>query len=246
VKHRSETRTAQAHPSGIPSPSGDGATSEPLKPAGDIAVGSLPPDPGPTADEAILDEFEALERATTLDGDEDDEPGAKEEVALIPVVGKLPKFARFRVNPDTIFDMWGVTDEAGMDRTVIVVTKEFAPVLEEEVELRKVRFYETVTADGVVRLVYNFLPENDEKTPNSWLASKAAVMERAKTTWVTMRSVKRLGQYTFRPASKDYDPPQFSGMSRGELIHHALRKAGLLVEDESHGFYRKAADLDDE
>ena len=198
------------------------------------------------ADEAVLDEFEALERATTLDGDEDDEPGAKEEIAVIPVVAKLPKFARFRVNPDTFFDMWATTDEAGMDRTVITVTKEFAPTLEEEAELRKVRFYETVTADGVVRLVYNFLPDKNEKNPNTWLTSKAAAMELAMTAWVTMRSVKKLAQYTYRRANKDYGPPQFSGMTKGELIHHALRKAGLLVEDETHPFYRKAADLDDE
>jgi len=126
------------------------------------------------------------------------------------------------------------------------VTKEFAPVMEEEVELRKMRFYETATADGVVRLVYNSLPEKDAKTPNTWLASKAAAMELAKTVWVTMRSAKKLAQYTFRRAKKDYGPPQFSGLSRGELIHHALRKPGLLVEDETHPFYRKAADLDDE
>jgi hypothetical protein len=201
---------------------------------------------GAHSDKAILDDFEALERATTLDGDEDDEPGAKEEIAVIPVVSKLPKFARFRVNPDTVFDMWGTTDEAGMDRTVIVVTKEFAPVLEEEVELRKVRFYETVTADGVVRLVYNFLPEKDAKNPNTWLTSKASAMELAMTAWVTMRSVKKLAQYTFRRASKDYGPPRFSGMTKGELIHHALRKPGLLVEDDTHPYYRKAADLDGE
>jgi hypothetical protein len=197
-------------------------------------------------DEAALDDFEALERATTLDGDEDDEPGAKEEIAVIPVVAKLPKFARFRTNPETVFDMWATTDEAGMDRTVIVVTKEFAPVLEEEVELRKVRFYETVTADGVVRLVYNFLPEKDAKTPNTWLASKAAALDMSLTAWVTMRSVTKLAQYTFRRANKDYGEPRFSGLSRGELIHRALRKPGLLVEDDSHPFYRKAADLDDE
>src|SRR4051794_37993764 len=103
-----------------------------------------------TDDAAALDEFEALERATTIDADEDDELGGKDEIAVIPVVSKLPKFSRFRVNPNTVFDMWGTTDEVGMDRTVIVVTREFAPELEEEVELRKLRFYETVTADGVV------------------------------------------------------------------------------------------------
>ena len=205
-----------------------------------------PADPGPRADEAVLDDFVALERATTLDGDEDDEPGAKEEISAIPVVSKLPKFSRFRVNPDTIFDMWATTDEAGMDRTVIVVTKDFAPELEEVTDLRKVRFYETVTADDVVRLVYNFLPEKDAKTPNTWLTSKAAAMELAMTAWVTMRSVKKLAQYTFRRATKDYGPPRFSGLTKGELIHRALSKPGLLVEDASHPFYRKAADLDDE
>jgi hypothetical protein len=71
-------------------------------------------------------------------------------------------------------------------------------------------------------------------------------MELGMTAWVTMRSVKKLAQYTFRRANKDYGPPQFSGMTTGGLIHRALRKPGLLVADESHAFYRKAADLDEE
>src|SRR5262249_34522515 len=104
------------------------------------------------ADEAVLDQYEALERAPVLDDDDDDEPGTKEEISVIPIVNKMPKFARFRVNRDTFFDMWGTSDENGLDRTVVAVTKEFAPVLEEEAELRRVRFYETVTSDGVVRL----------------------------------------------------------------------------------------------
>jgi hypothetical protein len=240
MSNKPHTTAAQDAPVVISS--GNGAEEngvEQIQPVRDLA------DRGPRAAEAVLDDFEALERATTLDGDEADEPGAKEEIGVIPVVSKLPKFVRFRVNPDTTFDMWATTDEAGMDRTVIVVTKEFAPVLEEEIELRKVRFYETVTADGVVRLVYNFLPDKDEKNPNTWLVSKAASMELAMTGWVTMRSVKKLAQYTFRRASKDYGPPQFSGMTKGELIAHALRKPGLLVEDANHPFYRKAADLDD-
>src|SRR5262245_9520107 len=115
-----KSATVQVDPVVITLPSGDDNSAEPRKSGLDIAVGSLPPDP--RTDEDILDDFEALERATTLDGDEDDEPGAKEEVAVIPVVNKLPKFTPFRVNPDTIFDMWGVTDEAGMDRRIIVVT----------------------------------------------------------------------------------------------------------------------------
>src|SRR5205807_2661247 len=57
-------------------------------------------------DEAVLDEFERLERENILDDDDGDEPGTREEAALILVVNKMPRFARFRVNPDTIFDMW--------------------------------------------------------------------------------------------------------------------------------------------
>src|SRR4051812_42433257 len=116
------TRTAQDDTVVISLPNGpNGAEQngvEQIKPVLDLA------DPGPRADEALLDDFVALERATTLDGGEADEPGAKEEIAVIPVVAKPPKFARFRANPETIFDMWATTDEAGMDRTVIVVTKE--------------------------------------------------------------------------------------------------------------------------
>jgi hypothetical protein len=201
--------------------------------------------PDPQTDAATLDDFAALELATTIDDDEGDEPGARDEAAVIEVVDKMPKYTRFRVNPATVFEMWGCTDEAGMDRTVIVVTKEFAPVLEEEVKLRRIRFFETCTADGVVRLVYCFLPDRDAKNPSSWLVSRVAAMELAQTTWATMRSVKKLNQFTFRAARKDYGPPQFSGMTKGELIDRALRKRGLLVTDKDHPFYRKAADLDE-
>ena len=165
---------------------------------------------GSLSDEAVLDEFERLERDNILDDDEGDEPGAKEE-SQIPVVAKLPRFARFRVNPDTVFDMWATTDESGMDRTIIAVTKEFAPMLEEEEDLRRVRFYETVTSDDVVRLVYSFVPNKDEKNPNSWLVSKQRAMEQGFTAWTTMRSRKKLQQYVFRKAAKDYGEPQFSG-----------------------------------
>src|SRR5688572_25435968 len=128
MQNTADTRSEQADPVVIPLPNGAEQNDvEQNKPVLDLATEALLPDPGPRADETILDDFEALERATTLDGDEDDEPGGKEEIAVIPVVSNLPKFARFRVNPDTIFDMWGTTDEAGMDRTVIGVTKEFAP-----------------------------------------------------------------------------------------------------------------------
>ena len=82
-------------------------------------------------DEEALDEYAALEQATVLD-DDDDEPGTTEEVPVIPVSAKMPRFARFRANRASVFDLWATTDEAGMDRTIVAATKEFAPVLEEE------------------------------------------------------------------------------------------------------------------
>src|SRR3954470_19678869 len=167
-------------------------------------------------DQRLLDEFERLERDNILD-DDDVELAGKEETTVIPVVAKMPKFTPFRVNPNTTFDMWGTTDESGLEKIVVPVSKEFAPVLEEEVELRKVRFYETVTPDGMVRLVYCFLPDKDEKVPNTWLASKQACFEKATTCWVTMRSKRQAQQYVFRASSRDLGTPQFSGMSRGEL-----------------------------
>jgi hypothetical protein len=198
----------------------------------------------PRADEAALDEIEALERACILDDDDGDEPGETEEKSIIPIVNKPPKFARFRSNPSTMFDLWGTTDEKGLDKIVVAASKDFAAVLEEEIELRRVRFFETVTEDGIVRLIYAFLPDKDGSS-NTWLTSKLAALEASCTQWVTMRSVKKLQQYTWRPAKKDYGEPKFSGKRRGELLGE-LRQQGLLAENTDHPFYRKAADLDDE
>jgi len=196
-------------------------------------------------DNAALDEFERLAADTILDDDDGDDPSAKEEKSTILVQKNLPKFANFRVNPDTIFDMWGASDRQDMDDNIYVTTKAFAPRFEDDVDLRKVRFFETVTAnDGVVRLVWCFVPENDGKRPNLWLTSRCAALEMAQTQWMTMRSRKKLQQFTYRPANKDHGVPKFSGLTKGQLIAQ-IRQQGMLVDSEDHPFYRRVTDTEE-
>jgi hypothetical protein len=195
-------------------------------------------------DDAVLDEFERLAADTILDEDDGDDPSAKEEKSTIPVEKNLPKFANFRVNPDTIFDMWGASDRQGMDDNLFVTTKGFAPRFEDDVDLRKVRFFETVTTDGVVRLVWCFVPENDGKRPNLWLTSRITAFELAKTQWTTMRSRKKLQQFTYRPANKDHGVPKFSGLTKGQLIAQ-IRQQGMLVDSEDHPFFRRVTDTEE-
>jgi hypothetical protein len=195
------------------------------------------------ADAAVLDAFAHLEQEI-LDDDDGDEPAGREEAGIIPVVKKLPKFVPFRVNPLTVFDLWATTETSGVDTTVLGVSREFAPQLEEEDEgLRRCRFYESVTEDGVVRLITNFLPDADSSRPNTWLASKKAGLELAMTCWVTMRTKLREQRYAFRRVTHDLGEPRFSGYSRGQLIEFALRRPGLFIEDASHRYYKKAAGL---
>jgi len=116
------------------------------------------------ADESVLDEFERLAADTILDDDDGDEPGAKDEIAAPLVEKNLPRFANFMSSPVT-FALWGVTDRQGMDDLIVVTTKSFAPNFDEDVDLRRVRFFETVTApDGVTRLVWCFEPERQPQT----------------------------------------------------------------------------------
>src|SRR5215469_12254110 len=98
------------------------------------------------SDAEKLDEFERLARDTILEDEE--EVQGKDEKSAIDVTDKMPKYTPFRANPDATFDLWGLQDESGLRKTVLAVTKEFAPTMEEEAELRRVRFYETVTEDG--------------------------------------------------------------------------------------------------
>jgi hypothetical protein len=203
-------------------------------------VEEIPPS---AADAAALDEFAHLEREI-LDDDDGDEPAGQEEAGIIPVATKLPKFVPFRVNPATWFDLWATTDTSGSDKTILAVSREFAPQLEEEDEgLRRCRFYESVTEDGVVRLIASYLPDADSLKPNTWLASKKAGLELAMTCWVTMRTRRREERYAFRRVTHDLGEPHFSGYSRGQLIEFALRRPGLFVEDASHRYYKKAAGL---
>jgi hypothetical protein len=205
-------------------------------------VSAQPGEAVPLTDGAILDEFEQLAADTILDDDDGDEPGAKEEITTPLVVKNLPKFANFRSNPVT-FDLWGTTDEQGMDDVVVVTTKKFAPNFEDDVDLCRVRFFETATFDGVIRLVYCFIPEKTGRA-NTWLTSKLAALEMSKTQWTTMRSRKKLKQYTYRPAAKDYGKPTFSGRSPGQWIAE-LRKLGMLVDSKDHPFFKKATDTEE-
>jgi hypothetical protein len=215
--------------------------------------GGSSPDGNATAspldsDKAVLDEFERLERDNILEDDED-EVVDEDEPGIIEVAAKPPKYTPFRVNPETKFDLLGVvhSNKNGMEKTIIAVTKDFAPQIEAyDVELRRVRFYEVVTPDGVVRLIYGFVPERGIRTPNAWLVSKRDAMEFAESNWTIMSSLQKQGKVGYRKSRRDLGEPKFSGYSRGQLIHYGLRKSGLLAEDETHPFYRKIAELDDD
>jgi hypothetical protein len=195
------------------------------------------------ADQALLDEYERLAADTLLDDDDGDEPSSKAEISAPLIEKNLPKFANFRANSATI-NLWGASDRQGLEELIYVTTKSFAPNFEDDVDLRRVRFFETVTSDRVVRLVWCFVPEQGTRKPNSWMASKLAALEHAQTVWTTMRSRKKLQQYTYRPASKDYGKPVFSGRTPIEWVME-LRKSGMLVEDKTHPYYKKATDTEE-
>jgi hypothetical protein len=195
-------------------------------------------------DEAVLDEYERLAADALLDDDDGDEPGAKDEIAAPIIEKNLPRFANFMSNPVT-FNLWGVSDRQGMDELLYVTTKSFAPNFEDDVDLRRVRFFETVTTDGVGRLVWCFVPEKGTRKPNSWMTSKLAALEHSQKQWTTMRSRKKLQQYTYRPSNKDYGVPKFSGRTPAQWIAE-LHKAGMLVTDKNHRYYKKATDTTEE
>jgi hypothetical protein len=191
---------------------------------------------------ASLDEYEDLADDAILDDDEGDAPGDKDEISRPLVVKKLPKFVVFRASLTT-FDLWGTSDQQGMDELLFVTTRSFAPRFEEDVELRRVRFFETVTTDGVIRLVWCMVPEKTGRQPNSWQTSKLAALEHAQSQWTTMRTRMKLSQYTFRPSSKqkEHGEPKFSGRTPQQWVAE-LKKLGMLVDSKDHEFYRKATD----
>jgi hypothetical protein len=130
-----------------------------------------------------------------------------------------------------------------MDELLFVATKSFAPNFEDDVDLRRVRFFETVTTDGVIRLVWCFEPEKGTRKPNTWLTSKLEALQQSQKQWTTMRSRKKLQQYTYRPSRKQevYGEPKFSGRTPAQWIAE-LRKLGMLVENRDHPYYKKATD----
>jgi hypothetical protein len=198
-------------------------------------------------DEAVLDEFEQLERDCILDESDGDDPGEADEKKILPVDKLPPRFSNFRSNPATVLELWGTSDQQGMDTLVYVTTRTFAPSFDDDVDLRRVRFYETVTAgDNVVRLVYCFVPEAGSRKPNLWITSKKAALDQSLTQWTTVRSRKKLQQYTYRVSrkDKDYGEPTFSGLTKGQLLAE-LKQQGILILDKKHPFFLLATDTED-
>jgi hypothetical protein len=216
---------------------GNGAAEvESLKPALASSTALTP------TDRQTLDAAEALASDAILDDDEGDAPGDKDEIAQALVTKKPPRFAIFRASLQT-FDLWGTTDRRGMDDLIVVTTKTFAPWFEDDVELRRIRFFEIVTTDGVVFLVWCAVPEKSGRQPNLWQTSKLAALEHAQKQWTTMRSRTKLQQYTYRASRKqmEYGEPRFSGRTREEWVLE-LKKQGLLVDSKDHEFFRRATD----
>jgi hypothetical protein len=142
------------------------------------------------------------------------------------------------------FDLWGTSHQKGMEDLIYVTTKSFAPNFEDDVDLHRVRFFETVTSDGVIRLVYCFVPGKSERKPNLWTTSKLAALKLSQTCWTTMRSRRKMSQYSFRPSRKDYGNPRFSGLSPAQYIAK-IKEAGLLVDCKDHPFFIEATDSDE-
>ena len=190
-------------------------------------------------EQAALDEYEQLAADAILDDAEGDEPGDLDEITQSLIVKKLPRFSIFRSRK--MFDLWGTTDQQGMDDLLFVTTRTFAPHFEADVELRRIRFFETVTTDGVVRLVWCVVPEKSGRQPNSWQTTKLAALEHAQELWTTMRTRTKLKQYTYRPSTKEYGEPKFSDRTSQQWVIE-LKKQGMLVDSKDHEFYRKATD----
>jgi hypothetical protein len=196
-----------------------------------------------TTAQRAMDDFEALAADTILADDDGDEPTDSDEVSELLIEKSLPQFAKYRTNPVS-FDLWGVSYRKGMDQDLFVTTKSFAPEFEEDVDLRRVRFFETVAEDGVIRLVYCFVPEKTGRRPLPSQTSKLAALKAGEKNWMTMRWRKKLLQWTFRPSRKDYGEPKFSGLTPVQFVAK-LRDQGLLVDNKDHPFFKMATDSED-
>jgi hypothetical protein len=227
---------------GKPNGSGGAATGDNVKPFQPATIDTK--SSVSKADLEALDDYERLADDALLDDDEGDSPGDSDENERALVVKKLPRFAIFRASKRT-FDLWGTSDQQGMDELLYATTRSFAPRFEEDVELRRVRFFETVTTDGVVRLIWCMVPEKTKREPNTWQTTKLAALEHAQKQWTTMRSRQKLQQYTFRASTKqaEHGEPKFSGRSPQQWVLE-LKKLGVLVDSTEHEFYRKATDSD--
>jgi hypothetical protein len=184
---------------GEPGATGNGAT-EPVAAdeSNKLKLATIGPQLVPTVDHAALDEAEQLLAATMLTHDDADEPGERDEVKIPLFTKKLPQFAIFMAQ--FVVDVWAAPVRDGMEDTIVITTKAFAPNFENDLELKRCRIYETVTAnDNVVRLTFAFIPEARDKTGNAWTISRFNAFEHATRVWTTMRSRQKLGQYSSGP-----------------------------------------------
>jgi hypothetical protein len=132
-----------------------------------------------------------------------------------------------------------------MKELIFVTTKSFAPRFEDDVDLRRCRFYETVThPDNVLRVIWAFLPEASERSGNLWTETKFQAMELATKVWTTMRSRTTLQQYTYRASTnQDRGRPRFSLLTPQQYLLK-FKDQGVLVDREDHHFFKTATDTE--
>jgi hypothetical protein len=98
-----------------------------------------------------------------------------------------------------------------------------------------------VTSDGVIRLVYWFVPEKPGSNPNNWSKTKLEALVVSQSQWTTMRSRSTLQSYAYRPSRKNYGEPKFGGLTPAQYVLK-LKELGMLVDSGEHPFYRKVTD----
>jgi hypothetical protein len=167
-----------------------------------------------------FDDLESLRISQDFVG----QAAAKKLLTTVPI-GKPGKQSFVRTRPEPGFRMDFPCLELREDRELYIVSRDFAPLIPEDVTYRTL--FTTMSRQGVLSLWPVRLPSPDGRK-NEWHISERLAAEKAATKWIRVQADMNLGANVIYEAVADLGEPAWPAFSYSEILTIAFKSRAII------------------
>ena len=182
-----------------------------------------PAAPAPSAPPSPFDDLESLR----IDQNFAEQVVATKLLTTVPV-GKPNAQVFVRVRPEPEYAMSFPVIELKHDRKEFyIVSREFAPLIPEEVSYRTL--FTAITRQRVLSIWPIRLPSPDGRK-NEWAASEREAAERAMGRWVRVTANMQLGANEIHEAAGNLGAPEWPAISYADILKIAFKNSPVIAD----------------